>query len=438
MNWQGAFRILIRVIFIFAYIAFLAASIRHVATFFHNFEADPNDWVNPYTLAVSIDLTALVLTVGVMFFRGNMPWYAQGFTWVFIVALTAFSWFVNWEYAMTFQGNDLRVNDTLRMLNPILASSFAFLNLAYSVVAEFFSSKNKTAAELAAEVDELELLEAQQVRLAEYRERTKQPSIIQRVKKTAIEAREAVNEVLTAEQIENQQVTVASAAQQLTPAIQPEIVAETPVPAMVATEQPLASQSVAPLTHEEPAAPQFVQPEEPAFVAPVVGEPQTETVQPVNEEVVTSELVERSEDEENLITEPLSLDAYEYTVETRQDSTQLEPLEDFTLSRDHPLSDVFLPAWAGGEDTNTFLTSEEMQPYIPTSDTGSMSRISSATGKLTRRKPMTVPEAAEALALSERRIRELRSQGILVTDESNKIKVASVNAYLGKRKVKTT
>lgn len=195
MTWQNSFRVIIRVIFIFAYIAFLAASIRHVATFFHNFEADTTDWVNPYTLAVSIDLTSLVLTVGVMFFRKNMPWYAQGFTWIFIVALTGFSWFVNWEYALTYQGNALHINDTLRMLNPILASSFAFLNLAYSVVAEFFSSKTETAAELAAKMDELEQLEEQQKRLADYRERTKNPSIIQRVKNTALEAREAVNEI---------------------------------------------------------------------------------------------------------------------------------------------------------------------------------------------------------------------------------------------------
>lgn len=196
MTWQSAFRVIIRVIFIFAYIAFLAASIRHVATFFHNFESDPTDWINPYTLAVSIDLTALVLTVGVMFFRGNMPWYAQTFTWLFIVALTAFSWFVNWEYAMTFQGSDLKVNDTLRLLNPILASSFAFLNLAYSVVAEFFNSRTETAAELAAKVDELELLEEQQNRLAQYKNRTRQPSVIQRVKATAIEAKAAAKEVM--------------------------------------------------------------------------------------------------------------------------------------------------------------------------------------------------------------------------------------------------
>lgn len=203
MSWQNAFRVIIRVIFIFAYIAFLAASIRHVATFFHNFESDQSDWVNPYTLAVSIDLTSLVLTVGVMFFRKNMPWYAQLFTWVFIVALTAFSWFVNWEYARTYQGTALKVDNTLLMLNPILASSFAFLNLAYSVVAEFFSSKTETAAELAAKMDELEQLEEQQQRLAAYKERTKQPSAIQRMKNTAIEARAAVSEVLAAGDVQN-------------------------------------------------------------------------------------------------------------------------------------------------------------------------------------------------------------------------------------------
>ncbi|GCE27289.1 hypothetical protein KDA_27730 [Dictyobacter alpinus] len=434
MNWQGAFRVIIRVIFIFAYIAFLAASIRHVATFFHNFEADPNDWVNPYTLAVSIDLTALVLTVGVMFFRGNMPWYAQGFTWIFIVALTAFSWFVNWEYAMTFQGNDLRVNDTLRMLNPILASSFAFLNLAYSVVAEFFSSKNKTAAQLAAEVDELEMLEAQQVRLAEYRARTKQPSIIQRVKKTAIEAREAVNEVLTTDPAENQQVKVASAAQQLTPAIEPDIVAEQSVEDLTSAPQHVINQIAEPQADERSAAhgalPELPQ-LEPVITTPL---PANEYEQ-ISEFVSNEEPITQHEDEQSLITEPLSIDVNEYAGEAQQDTTAGQPINE--LSPASQASDVFLPAWAGGEDVGTFLTEDDMQPYLPSGDTASMSKISSATGKLTRRKPMSVAEAAEALSLSERRIRELRSQGILVTDESNKIKVASVNAYLGKRKVKT-
>ncbi|GCE19829.1 hypothetical protein [Dictyobacter kobayashii] len=441
MTWQGAFRVIIRVIFIFAYIAFLAASIRHVATFFHNFEADPSDWVNPYTLAVSIDLTALVLTVGVMFFRGNMPWYAQSFTWVFIVALTAFSWFVNWEYAMTYQGNELRVNDTLRMLNPILASSFAFLNLAYSVVAEFFSSRNESAAELAAKVDELEQLEEQQRRLAEYKARTRQPSVIQRVKNTALEARAAVNEVLTTEQAANQAALATGAEVSSTRAVASINGAQLPAQTVVLHEQaaveeieesvvveqpePAEVEQAAELVMETPAPTSFQQSDESLVVT-----------QPLDDEELAEEELQSSEDELKHITEPLSMEATQYIIDSSQKSGELEASAITAGLRNGAEGNAFLPAWAGGEDVNTFLTMEDMAPYIPSGDTASMSKISSATGKLTRRKPMSVSEAAEVLALSERRVRELRSQGVLLTDESNKIKVASVNAYLGKRKAK--
>jgi hypothetical protein len=100
MTRETIFRAGLRVVFLFAYGAFLWASIHHVATFFDNFEPDGNDWTGSYTLAISIDATALVLTLGVMFFRKSMPGLALGVVWFFIIALTAFSWLVNWEYAM--------------------------------------------------------------------------------------------------------------------------------------------------------------------------------------------------------------------------------------------------------------------------------------------------------------------------------------------------
>ncbi|GCE05740.1 helix-turn-helix domain-containing protein [Dictyobacter aurantiacus] len=434
MTWQGAFRVFIRVIFIFAYIAFLAASIRHVATFFHNFEADPTDWVNPYTLAVSIDLTALVLTVGVMFFRGNMPWYAQTLTWLFIVCLTAFSWFVNWEYAMTFQGNDLRVNDTLRMLNPILASSFAFLNLAYSVVAEFFSSKNETAAELAAKVDELEMLEEQQRRLAAYKQRTKQPGMIERVKNTALEARAAVNEVLTAEPVgarssapgeaNIEQVApvtmepVKSAVELVPTEMEERAAVATPEPQPVAVREAEMVEEI-----EQVTTAAFNQPQ--ALPSVEEATPREERI----EEVTQDNEVGMKEEEEHT-TEPLT---FEMTPRYKGDGDMGGGQDSGPLAAEAVSANAFLPAWAGGDNSSEFLA-EEMASYLPPTDTGSLPALSSNTGKLTRRKPMTVAEAAEALSLSERRVRELRSQGVLVADDTNKIRVASVNAYLGKRR----
>ena len=196
MTKELIFRGVIRAVFLFAYGAFLWASIHHVATFFHNFESDATNWNGSYTLAISIDLTSLILTVGVMFFRKGMPWGALIVVWFFIIALTAFSWFVNWEYAMRYQSNDLTHDAILKMLNPILASAFAFLNLAYSVVAEFFNTKKQTAEEVAKEVDRLEALASQQSRLDTIKDRMKKPGLIQRAKELALEAKTAAKEVL--------------------------------------------------------------------------------------------------------------------------------------------------------------------------------------------------------------------------------------------------
>jgi len=199
MSWEGIFRMFIRIVFLFAYGAFLYASIRHVATFFHNFEPDATDWNSSYTLAISIDLTALVLTVGVMFFRTSMPGLALFVIWFFIVALTAFSWLVNWEYAMRYQSTDLTTDPLLKLLNPILASSFAFLNLAYSVVAEFFNTRKHTAEDLANEADRLEALATEQSRLDTIKASRKKPGAIQRAKELALEAKTAAREVMGAE-----------------------------------------------------------------------------------------------------------------------------------------------------------------------------------------------------------------------------------------------
>jgi len=197
MNKEQVFSVAIRVVFLFAFGAFLFASIPHIATFFDNFEQDSGNWFGSYALAISIDATALVLTIGVMFFRKNMPWYAQVFVWFFIIALTAFSWFVNWEYALRFQSDMLTNNDTLKFINPILASSFAFLNLAYSLVSEFFSARVLTAADLEEEAKRLESLISVQNRVNLAKDQLKKPSLIQRAKDVALEVKSAAKEVVT-------------------------------------------------------------------------------------------------------------------------------------------------------------------------------------------------------------------------------------------------
>ncbi len=196
--------IIIRIVFIFAYTAFLAASVRHIAFFFHDFEPGNTDWIGSYALAISIDITALVLTISMMFFQKGMPWYSKVFVWSFILGLTGFSWLVNWEYAVQFQGQGLSRATDIQHLNPILASSFAFLNLAYSLVSEFFNTRAVTAEDLMKEADRLEALEAQQKRIEAYRERNKKTGLIQQAKEKLIEVKDAANEVFTAGQNEAQ------------------------------------------------------------------------------------------------------------------------------------------------------------------------------------------------------------------------------------------
>src|SRR5258708_28045991 len=196
--------IIIGIVFIFAYTAFLAASVRHIGFFFHDFEPGNTDWIGSYALAISIDITALVLTISMMFFQKGMPWYSKVFVWSFILGLTGYSWLVNWEYAVQLQGQGLSRATDIQHLNPILASSFAFLNLAYSLVSEFFNTRAVTAEDLMKEADRLEALEAQQKRIEAYRERNKKTGLIQQAKEKLIEVKDAANEVFTAGQNEAQ------------------------------------------------------------------------------------------------------------------------------------------------------------------------------------------------------------------------------------------
>lgn len=193
MDYQNIYRACVRIVFLFAFIAFLSASISHVATFFHNFEEDKENWLSPYMLAVSIDLTALVLTIGVMFFSKTMTWFGKTITWMFIIFLTAFSWFVNWEYARTYQAHELKAGSLLVLLNPILASSFAFLNLAYSFVSEQFNAKTKTQEELQTELDDLEMTLAMKRKRDELKAQYGSTSVTSLIKRSISTAKDVID-----------------------------------------------------------------------------------------------------------------------------------------------------------------------------------------------------------------------------------------------------
>lgn len=322
IDFSKVFNVIIRLVFIVAFGAFLLASLRHVAVFFHDFEPDPTgqDWAGSYALAWSIDGTALILTIGMMFFGKSMPWYAKTIVWLFIIGLTGFSWVVNWEYAKAFQSTELtsHLDPIWQSINPILASSFAFLNLAYSIVSEFFGAKPKTVEELESELAELTGTKAE---LARQIREAKGPSIVQRLKETAKEVKSAAKEVLDNDQQKRTEV-------------QTEPTAE---------------------VNEEPFA-----------------------------EISSSERLRETDPEMEAIT---------------NDSA---------------------------EENGSSTTENAEVPHTSTT-------------RFNRRKPMTVMEVADVLGCTERHVRNLRSQMVLLPDEGNKnlITAASVKAYMEKKSQKS-
>lgn len=202
----GFIRGLVQAVFLFCYAAFMWASIHKVAFFFGNFEADQSNAIGSYSLAVAFDVTALVITVGVMYFRKSMPIIIQIFVWAFIIGIASFSYFVNWEYDAHFQSTtltmvptgqvdaifdktntlryvpEMRQNTNLLDINPLLASGFTIFSLIYSVIAEFFGTKPPTVDELKkqkAYLEETKDLKADIHRLTENETNKKSHSILE-------------------------------------------------------------------------------------------------------------------------------------------------------------------------------------------------------------------------------------------------------------------
>lgn len=197
-RWAFIFSIFIRFVFLFAFGAFLRASIQHIADFFQTFEGA--DQSIGYTLAIAIDGTSLVLTAGLMFFKRNMSTGVFVGIWIFIVFLTLFSWVINWQYAVSHQNDAFisHLHPFWRYANPVFASSFAVLNIAYTIVAEAFNRKEKTDEELQAELDELTGPKAQlkaRIAAAKAEAKAAQPDLIEVVKEKAIKAKKAALEV---------------------------------------------------------------------------------------------------------------------------------------------------------------------------------------------------------------------------------------------------
>jgi signal transduction histidine kinase len=126
-----------------AFAVFLAASIPHVAYFFHSFEPDnPWSWAVSYSIAISIDVTIYLLSwTAFQRFRRYRTWRAVWQHWLLILLCTLFSWAMNWAYSKQFHSETaLSIAEQyapwLTNIFPLLASSFPLLGIVYTMMAE--------------------------------------------------------------------------------------------------------------------------------------------------------------------------------------------------------------------------------------------------------------------------------------------------------------
>ncbi len=224
-----ALRGTVKTVFIACYIAFMWASIHHIAAFYNGFEENSGNLLGSYLLAGAVDITALVTTIAVMFFRKSMPGWVFWIVWTFIVALAFYSFFINWEYPNHYQSMTLimqptgettpvydtqgilhympvmQINTGLLWVNPVLASGFTIFSLIYSVIAEFFGTKAATIEELKARKKYLQETAGVLSEIREIEEKNRGTSIIDRLKKSALEVKSAVKEVIQSELPEDEE-----------------------------------------------------------------------------------------------------------------------------------------------------------------------------------------------------------------------------------------
>lgn len=226
-TWMRGF---VQSIFIICYAAFMLASIHHLAYFFSSFEPGGGVGLLSYLLAGAFDVTALVTTIAVMFFRKSMPLWVFFIVWGFILLIAGFSYFVNWEYESHFQSTALTLQPTgettpvfdqqgnlhyvpvmhentgLLVFNPLLGAGFVVFSLIYSIIAEFFGAKPPSLAELEAKAADLEKRKPLMDKINSLEGTQSGPSFIERAKQAAIEAKDAYAEVTKKDEAEQEGV----------------------------------------------------------------------------------------------------------------------------------------------------------------------------------------------------------------------------------------
>jgi hypothetical protein len=150
----------------FAFLAFLVASLPHVAYFFASFE--PQDtpgtvsewwWIVSYLIAGVINITEFLLSIKFARELHNatygLPWYQRFLPvlgcvlkfWPFILIISGFSWAANLQHAREFHSLMLSAAEsegvtipfmpyikTWGDLNPYIVSAFPILNIAYTLM----------------------------------------------------------------------------------------------------------------------------------------------------------------------------------------------------------------------------------------------------------------------------------------------------------------
>jgi hypothetical protein len=165
-----------------AFASFLAASIPHVAYFFRAYEPvttgldDIDYWIVSYAIAVSIDVTVFLLSYTVAkMYRQKKKTSVIASVWFFIICLAGLSWYINFKYAEHFINMGM-ISPTMAAvpfigklgdINPLIASCFQILAIAYTWIADKIAANEspKSAVELKAEADELELKAIEEARI---------------------------------------------------------------------------------------------------------------------------------------------------------------------------------------------------------------------------------------------------------------------------------
>jgi hypothetical protein len=160
-----------------AFAAFLFASLPHVAYFFASFEPESNGqvdgywWLVSYALAIGIDVTSFLLSLNVAIKMRRATSGLAGIPkiaatigvvvthWPFILLLVGFSWLVNFEHAKEFHSSMLALaenadinllfwNGKLADLNPIIASAFPVLAVAYTGMSDRIGGERRAMKDI--------------------------------------------------------------------------------------------------------------------------------------------------------------------------------------------------------------------------------------------------------------------------------------------------